>query len=82
MFSLVPGSLKASTFSLVIISLGAGTVAIPYVFYSCGFIFGSLAILLGGVLSMYTGHLIAYCAEQTGGTCYEEIAMTCFGREG
>lgn len=80
--TIAPGSVKASIFSLVIICLGAGTLSIPYVYYACGFFVGTFAILFGGAMSMYTGYLIAYCAEQTNGTCYEEIAMACFGRKG
>lgn len=40
-------------------------------------------MLLGGAaLSVYTGYLIAYCAEKTGGTCYEEIANKLYGTRG
>jgi len=80
--TVAPGSVKSSIFSLVIICLGAGTLAIPYAFYSCGFFLGTFLILFGGLMSMYTGYLVAYCAEATGGTCYEEIAMACFGKKG
>ena len=33
-------------------------------------------------ISVYTGYLIAYCAEKTGGTCYEEIANKLYGING
>ena len=36
-------------------------------------------LLFGAGLSVYTGYLIAYCAEKTGGTCYEEIASKLYG---
>lgn len=80
--SVDPGSISASTFSLVIICLGAGTLAIPFVYYSNGFILGTFDILFGGAISFFSGHLIAYCAEHTQGTCYEEIAFACWGRKG
>jgi len=75
-----PGSVKTSIFSLVIICLGAGTITIPYVYYELGYVCGSLAILLGGGMSFYSGWLIAYCAHMTKATCYEEIAMMSFGK--
>jgi amino acid permease len=77
-----PGSVKASIFSLIIICLGAGTLGIPYVYYANGYILGTFDILFGGAISMYTGYLIAYCAEKTNGTCYEEIAFACYGKKG
>jgi len=39
-------------------------------------------LLLGAAASVYTGYLIAYCAEKTGGTCYEEIAYKLYGTAG
>ena len=60
-----PGSVSASTFSLIIICLGAGTLGIPYVYYSNGFILGTFDIVFGGAISLFSGHLIAHCAEET-----------------
>ena len=73
------GSIDASVFSLVIICLGAGTITIPYVYYENGIILGTIFLFFGGALSLYTGYLIAYCAEITGGSCYEEIANRLYG---
>ena len=53
------GSTSASIFSLVTICLGAGTLTIPYAFYQNGFIVGCFCILLGGVMSAFTGYLVA-----------------------
>ena len=78
----VKGSINASVFSLIIICLGAGTVTVPYVFYENGVIFGTVLICLGAGLSLYTGWLIAYCAEKTGGDCYEAIANHLYGKRG
>lgn len=69
-------------FSLVIICLGAGTITIPYVFYENGVYLGLLFIAFGGAVSLYTGYLIAYCAEKTGGRSYEEIAFKLYGKTG
>ena len=73
------GSTNASVFSLVIICLGAGTLTIPYAFFSNGYYVGTLCILLGGFLSAFTGYLIGYCACKTNGCSYEEIALATYG---
>lgn len=78
----IPGSTNASVFQLVVICLGAGTISIQYVFYSCGIITGVVLLFFGAFLSVYTGYLIAYCAEATGGKCYEEIAYKLYGNAG
>jgi len=74
-----PGSVNSSIFSLVIICLGAGTVTIPYCFYENGYYLGSFCIIFGGLISSYTGYLIAYCCHMTKASCYEEVAMACYG---
>lgn len=62
--------------------MGAGTITIPYVFYANGLFLGTFFIFLGAFLSFYTGVLIALCAEETGGGCYEEIAFKIYGEKG
>lgn len=73
------GSVNASIFSLVIICLGAGTLTIPYAFYSNGYVVGCICIIAGAFLSSFTGYLMAYCSAKTGGSCYEEIALATYG---
>lgn len=50
------GSMNSSVFSLVIICLGTGTLTIPYAFFENGFAGGTACILLGGLLSVFTGY--------------------------
>jgi len=69
-------------FSLIIICLGAGTITIPSVYYENGLVLGTIFIFFGGGLSLYTGYLISYCAEKTGGSSYEEIANNLYGKGG
>ena len=57
------GSISSSMFSLVMICLGAGTLTIPYSFYSCGFAFGISLVLLAASMSAFTGYLIAYTSH-------------------
>jgi len=52
------------------------------VFYANGIIVGIIMLLFGSALSVYTGYLIAYCAEATGGACYEDIALKLYGKSG
>ena len=71
-----------STFCLIVMCLGSGTVTIPYIFYANGIILSTVLICIGGILSYYTGYLIAYCAEKTGGKSFEEIAFKLYGEKG
>lgn len=74
-----PGGIKSSIFSLIIICLGSGTLTIPYVFYANGLVIGSLLLILGAVVSFYTGWLIVLCCEKINASSYEEIALSTFG---
>ena len=77
--SMRTGSTPSSTFSLIVCCLGAGTLTIPYAFFSNGFIVGTLCIVVGGVLSAFTGYIVAYCTHHTNSSCYEEIALATHG---
>ena len=77
-----PGSVKASVFSLVIICLGAGTITIPYIFYKNGIFLGIFFIFFVAAQSLFTGHLIGYCAAYTDGKSYEEVAFKLYGVKG
>ena len=39
-------------------------------------------IFFGGALSLYTGFLISFCAEKTGGASYEAISYELYGQKG
>ena len=62
--------------------MGAGSVSVPYVFYANGVILAIALLMVSAALSCYTGWLIAYCAEETGGKSFEEIAYKLYGRKG
>lgn len=62
--------------------MGAGTITIPYIFYKNGLILGTFFVILGGLLSFYSGYLIAYCSMKTNSRCYEEIAYHLYGSKG
>ena len=62
--------------------MGSGSVSVPYVFYANGVILGIILLLISAVLSCYTGYLISYCAEETGGKSFEDIAFKLYGLKG
>ena len=73
------GSNPASVFALVVCCLGSGMLTIPYSFLENGFALGSGFVLVGAVLSIFTGYLVVYASDKTNGSCYEEIALAVFG---
>ena len=75
------GGLAGSVFSLIAATLGSGTIAFAYAVMMNGYILGPLLIGMGACLSYYTGLLIVKCAEQTGRTRYEDIALALFGQK-
>lgn len=62
--------------------MGATTVTVPLIYYENGPIVGSLFIIFGGVISFFSAYLISFCCEHTGGTRYEDIAMSLYGPAG
>ena len=75
-----PGGVKSSIFSLIILCLGAGTLSVPYVFYANGIVFGTILLILGAILSMYTGWLVVLCCHKLNASRYEDIAMATYGK--
>ena len=73
------GGIAGSLFSLISCTLGSGTISIPYAVMMNGYVLGPLLISIGAALSYYTGMLIVKCAEHTGRTRYEDIALALFG---
>lgn len=73
--------MKTSIFSLIILCLGAGTLTIPYVFYANGLFFGTILLLVGAGLSLYTGWLVVICTDKLNGNRYEDIAMATYGKK-
>ncbi len=50
-------------------------------FYENGIVFGSFLLLLGGVLSIYTGWLVVICCHRLNASRYEDIAMGTYGKK-
>ena len=60
-------------------TMGCGNISLAYVLMKNGYFLGYLLILLGGLLSYYTGMLIVKCAHLTGKNRYEDIALSIYG---
>ena len=72
------GGPAGSMFSLIAATLGSGIISFPYAVMMNGYILGPILIICGALISYYTGMLIVRCAEHTGRTRYEDIALAMF----
>jgi amino acid permease len=45
-----------------------------------GYVFGPMLIIIGALISYYTGMLIVRCSEKTNRTRYEDIALAIYGK--
>ena len=52
------GGVKGSIFTLMSAILGAGILTLPYAVYANGLILGPILIIIGALLSYYTGYLL------------------------
>ena len=64
---------------MIAATLGAGTISFPYAIMMNGIIWGSLLILFGASISVYTGWLLVKCSEHTGKYRYEDFAIYLYG---
>jgi amino acid permease len=76
-----PGGTSGSIFSLIAATLGSGTISFSYAVMMNGYILGPVLIIFGALISFYTGMLIVKCAEHTGRTRYEDIALALYGKK-
>jgi hypothetical protein len=74
------GGTSGSIFSLIAATLGSGTLCFSYAVMMNGYVLGPILIIFGACISFYTGMLIVKCAEHTGRTRYEDIAMALYGK--
>ena len=75
------GGTQGSIFSLIAATLGAGTIGFPYAVMINGNVPGPILIIVGAMLSYYTGVLIVRSSEHTDRTRYEDIALALFGKK-
>ena len=73
------GSMISSTISIVAATVGSGNISLAYAFMKNGYILGMMTIIIGALLSLYTGMLIVKCSHYTGKLRYEDIASSIYG---
>jgi amino acid permease len=74
-FNLLPhGSMAASGFNLASATLGAGTLAIPQAMAYCGYLVGSILLILCCAGTVYSIRLLIIVLEKTGFSTYEEMS--------
>jgi amino acid permease len=73
------GGLISSTISIVAATVGSGNISLAYAFMKNGYILGMMTIIIGAMLSFYTGMLIVRCSHYTGKLRYEDIASSIYG---
>jgi len=75
------GGTSGSIFSLIAATLGSGTLSFAYAVMMNGYVLGPILILVGALLSYYTGMLIVKSSEHTDRTRYEDIALALYGKK-
>ena len=73
------GGTSGSIFSLIAATLGSGTISFAYAIQQNGIILGIFLIMLGAVISYYTGMLIVKVANKTQCNRYEDFAQKLYG---
>ena len=75
------GSINASVFSTIQVTLGAGILTFPYAIMENGVIWGAMLIFFGGFVSWYVTMLLILASEHCGRVRYEDIALVMYGRK-
>lgn len=73
------GGTSGSIFSLIAATLGSGTISFAYAIQQNGIILGIMLILLGALISYYTGMLIVKVSNRTQCNRYEDFAQKLYG---
>ena len=74
-----PGGIKGSIFTLIAATLGGGTISLPYAVSENGYVLGPILILLGALVSYYTGMLLVAVGEKVDTDKYEVMALEAYG---
>jgi len=76
------GGVGSSIFNLANAALGAGILAFPYAFKSCGLLLGVIITCVLVSLAAFTLHIVSYIAYQNRCNSYQEVIFSAFGRKG
>lgn len=71
--SISPGSIRASIFSLSILSIGTGCLSLPQRFGQLSIVFTIILIFLAGFAAYWTLNLLIFCSLKTGEMTYSKL---------
>ena len=71
----------SSVFSFVAGTIGPGIVPFPYAVMMNGYVLGSIYTVLGALISYHSGMMLVKCAEKTGRSRFEDIALAVYGKK-
>lgn len=74
------GGASGSVFSLIAATLGAGTLTFPYAIKENGIAWGGILVVLGALISYYTGMLLVITSNHTNRHRYEDMADALYGK--
>jgi amino acid permease len=75
-----PGSTVSSVFNLCSATLGAGALSLPYAIAKSGIVLGSLLLIIGALLTIYSIKLLIYCRMRTRLNSYEDLSIKLFSK--
>lgn len=73
------GGFVGSVFSLIAATLGTGVISFGYAIMKNGYVMGPIYVVLGALLSIYSGMLIVKAVNHTGKRRLEDIALAAYG---
>jgi len=78
-----PPSTLSAIVNMANVTVGAGTLAIPYGIQQCGIILGSMLLIILAILANYSLRLLLWTAELTpgGAVSFQEVALAASGRK-
>lgn len=76
---LSPGSISASTLNTIAVTMGAGTISMPFIISVTGIALGSLLTIGGAILSYFSSMLLIKCTSISGKYSYEDLVEVAFG---
>eukprot|EP01084_Bolivina_argentea_P190438 327259_1 len=78
---LPPGSLRASTFTVITGMVGGGTFTFSYGIYKSGMIPGLIYLIIVSSLAGYTTYSIVWCAEQNNCPSFRKLAKKLYSNK-
>lgn len=74
------GSVRGSIFALCAVAIGAGVLSLPYVLALCGWVLGTILIIIGAVTGYLSMYMIIVRSIETGCKNYSQLAELAGGR--